>query len=43
MGEDFLGGSTVSGYLSGDENEVSGTFSLYTPYSLQGTWSAKRK
>jgi len=43
MGEDVFGGSTVSGDLSADENEVSGTFSLNAPYSPQGTWSAKRK
>ena len=43
MGEDVFGGNTVSGKLSADENEVSGTFSLNKPYSPQGTWSAKRK
>jgi len=43
MGEDVLGGSTVSGDLSTDENEVSGTFSLNAPYSPKGTWSASRK
>ena len=43
MGEDVFGGSTVSGELSPDENELSGTFSLNAPYSPKGTWSAKRK
>jgi hypothetical protein len=43
FGEDVFGGSTVSGDLSADENEVSGTFSLNAPYSPQGTWSAKRQ
>ena len=43
MGEDVFGGSTVSGELSADEIEVSGTFSLNAPYSPQGTWEAKRK
>ena len=43
MGEDVFGGSTVSGDLSADENEVSGTFSLNAPYSPQGTWSANKK
>ncbi|MFZ1955925.1 MAG: hypothetical protein WAU34_10555 [Desulfobacterales bacterium] len=38
-----FGGSTVSGDLSADENEVSGNFSLNAPYSPQGTWSANRK
>ena len=33
FGEDVFGGSTVSGDLSADENEVSGTFSLNAPYS----------
>jgi len=42
FGEDVFGGSTVSGDLSADENEVSGTFSLNAPYSPTGTWSAKR-
>ncbi len=43
MGEDVFGGSTVSGELSADENEVSGTFSLNAPYNPKGTWSATRK
>ena len=43
FGEDVFGGSTVSGDLSADENEVSGTFSLNAPYSPKGTWSAKRQ
>jgi hypothetical protein len=43
MGEDVFGGSTVSGELSADEIEVSGTLSLNAPYSPQGTWEAKRK
>ncbi|MFZ0242996.1 MAG: hypothetical protein WAL90_15235 [Desulfobacterales bacterium] len=42
-GEDVFGGSTVSGDLSPDENEVTGTFSLNAPYSPEGTFTAKRK
>lgn len=43
FGEDVFGGSTVSGDLSADESEVSGTFSLNAPYSPNGTWSARRQ
>jgi hypothetical protein len=43
FGEDVFGGSTVSGDLSADENEVSGTFALNAPYSPKGTWVATRK
>ena len=43
MGEDVFGGSSVSGDLSADENEVSGTFVLNAPYSPKGTWVATRK
>ena len=43
FGEDVFGGSTVSGDLSTDENEVSGTFSLNAPQSPKGTWVATRK
>ena len=43
VGEDVFGGSTVSGDLSADENEVSGTFSLNAPYNPKGTWSARRQ
>ena len=42
-GEDVFGGSTVSGDLSADENEVSGTFALNAPYSPKGTWNAQKK
>ena len=42
-GEDVFQGSTVSGDLSADESEVSGTFSLNAPYKPTGTWNAKRK
>jgi hypothetical protein len=43
FGEDVFGGSTVTGDLSTDENEVSGTFSLNAPQSPKGTWVATRK
>ena len=43
FGEDVFGGSTVSGDLSADENELSGTFSLNAPQSSKGTWEARRK